>query len=134
MLQAWEKGLMGTTLRYPYELRDGNDYFGDIPDVKIPDEMLKLAEHILETKESNFEPSAFVDRYEEAVVGMLKKKQAGMPMPNEPRSAPAANVVNLMDALRRSIEGDGAVKTAKPAKAAAKRAAPEPKKSTKKTG
>jgi DNA end-binding protein Ku len=108
MLQAWEKGLMGTTLRYPYELRATKDYFDDIPDVKIPDEMLKLAEHILETKETNFEPSAFVDRYEEAVVAMLKKKQAGMPMTSEPRSAPPANVVNLMDALRRSIEGEAA--------------------------
>jgi DNA end-binding protein Ku len=74
--------------------------------VKIPDEMLKLAEHILETKETNFEPSAFVDRYEEAVVAMLKKKQAGLPTADETRSAPAANVINLMDALRRSIEGE----------------------------
>src|SRR5712671_2412833 len=78
MLQPWERGLMGTTLRYPYELRATNDYFGDIPDVKIPAEMLKLAEHILETKKADFEPSAFVDRYEEAVVAMLKKKQAGL--------------------------------------------------------
>jgi DNA end-binding protein Ku len=109
MLQAWEKGLMGTTLRYPYELRATKDYFGDIPDVQIPAEMLKLAEHILETKETNFEPSAFVDRYEEAVVAMLKKKQAGLPTTNEPQSAPAANVVNLMDALRRSIEGEPAL-------------------------
>src|SRR6195256_3741314 len=106
MLQAWENGLMGTTLRYPYELRATKDYFGDIPDVKIPGEMLKLAEHILETKRADFEPSTFVDRYEEAVVAMLKEKQAGLPTANVPRSAPAANVVNLMDALRRSIQAE----------------------------
>ena len=106
MLQAWENGLMGTTLRYPYELRATKDYFGDIPDVKIPGEMLKLAEHILESKKADFKPSAFVDHYEEAVVAMLKKKQAGLPTTNVPRSAPAANVVNLMDALRRSIQAE----------------------------
>jgi DNA end-binding protein Ku len=108
MLQAWENGLMGTTLRYPYELRAIKDYFGDIPDVKIPGEMLKLAEHILETKKADFDPSAFVDHYEEAVVAVLKEKQAGLPATNVPRSAPAANVVNLMDALRRSIQAESA--------------------------
>src|SRR4051812_13049376 len=71
MLQAWENGLMGTTLRYPYELRATKDYFGDIPKVKIPGEMLKLAEHILETKKADFNPSAFVDHYEEAVVATM---------------------------------------------------------------
>src|SRR5882757_2515367 len=108
MLQAWENGLMGTTLRYPYESRATKDYFGEIPDVKIPTEMLKLAEHILETKKSDFEPSAFVDHYEEAVVAVLKEKQAGLPTVKRPRSAPAANVVNLMDALRRSIQAESA--------------------------
>ena len=112
MLQAWENGLMGTTLRYPYELRATKDYFGDIPDVKIPGEMLKLAEHILESKKADFNPSAFVDHYEEAVVAMLKKKQAGLPTTNVPRSAPAANVVNLMDALRRSIQAESGSPTA----------------------
>jgi DNA end-binding protein Ku len=83
MLQPWDKGLMGATLRYPYELRDSKDYFDDLPDVKVPDEMLKLAEHILETKKADFDPSEFVDHYEQAVVEMLKKKQAGMPTPKE---------------------------------------------------
>ena len=44
MLQPWEKGLMATTIRYPYELRKTKDYFDDIPDVQLPEEMLKLAE------------------------------------------------------------------------------------------
>jgi DNA end-binding protein Ku len=72
--------------------------------VNLPAEMLKLAEHILESKAADFEPSIFLDRYEQAVVAMLKKKQSGIPMPKEKLSTPPANVVNLMDALRKSIE------------------------------
>ena len=68
MLQPWDKGLMGTTLRYAYEVRDAKDYFDEIPDIKVPGEMLKLAEHILETKTDDFDPATFVDHYEEAVV------------------------------------------------------------------
>src|SRR5882757_4635809 len=103
MLQPWVKGLMGTTLRYPYELRDSKDYFDDIPEVKVPGEMLKLAEHILETKTADFNPAEFHDRYEEAVVAMLKSKQAGLQTPKERSEPVRENVVNLMDALRRSI-------------------------------
>ena len=78
MLEPWEKGLTGTTLRYPYEVRDAKEYFDDIPEVKVEPDMLKLAEHILESKAADFDSSQFVDHYEEAVVEMLKKKQAGL--------------------------------------------------------
>ena len=101
VLQPWDKGLMATTLRYPYEIRDAKEYFDDIPEVKVEPEMLKLAQHILQSKATDFDPSQFVDHYEEAVVKMIKEKQAGMPVSREP-SRPQ-NVVNLMDALRRSI-------------------------------
>ena len=80
---------MATTLRYPYEIRDAKEYFDDIPDVKIEPDMLKLAEHILKSKATDFDPSQFVDRYEEAVVEMLKKKQAGLPVSREHRAAAA---------------------------------------------
>jgi DNA end-binding protein Ku len=103
MLQPWDKGLMGTTLRYPYELRDVKEYFDDIPTVKLEPDMLKLAEQILQSKAADFDPSKFVDHYEEAVVEMLKKKQAGMPVSREHAAPRPQNVVNLMDALRRSI-------------------------------
>ena len=106
MLQPWDKGLLGTTLRYPYELRNAEDYFSDITDVKVPKDMLQLAEHILDSKAAEFEPTKFVDRYEEAVVEMLKQKQAGQPIAQAKPTAPPSNVVNLMDALRRSISGD----------------------------
>ncbi len=115
MLQPWDKGLMGTTLRYPYEIRDAREYFDEIADLKVAPDMLKLAEHIVQTKEAEFDPSQFVDHYEEAVVDMLKKKQAGVPAPREQASSQPPNVINLMDALRRSIADE------KPAKAAAKK-------------
>ena len=108
MLEPWDKGLMGTTLRYPYEIRDSKEYFDDIPNAKVEPEMLKLAEHILQSKAADFDPALFVDHYEEAVVEMLKKKQAGLPVPREHAAPQPRNVVNLMDALRRSIARDKA--------------------------
>ena len=104
MLQPWDKGFMGTTLRYPYEIRDSKEYFDDIPNTKVAPDMLNLAEHILESKEADFDPSQFVDHYEEAVVDILKKKQAGIMVSREHAAPPPQNVVNLMDALRRSIQ------------------------------
>src|SRR5271168_2976454 len=108
MLQPWDKGLIGTTLRYPYEIRDAKEYFDDIPNVKVEPDMLKLAEYILQSKAADFDPAQFVDHYEEAVVEMLKKKQAGMPVSREHAPARPQNVVNLMDALRRSIADEKA--------------------------
>jgi DNA end-binding protein Ku len=103
MLEPWDKGLTATTLRYPYEIRDAKEYFDDIPDVKVEPDMLKLAQHILQSKATDFDPSRFVDRYEEAVVAMLKKKQAGLQVSRERETPRPQNVMNLMDALRRSI-------------------------------
>ena len=105
-LQPWDKGVLGTTLRYPYELRNAGEYFDEIPETKIPKEMLQLAEHILDTKAGDFDPSTFVDHYEEAVVEMLKHKQAGTPVSKQKAAAPASNVVNLMDALRKSVAAE----------------------------
>jgi DNA end-binding protein Ku len=106
MLQPWDKGLMGTTLRYPCELRDSKEYFDELPSVKVAPDMLKLAQHILDTKEADFDPSQFVDHYEEAVVEMLKKKQGGLATPKGKVSEPPRNVINLMDALKKSVASD----------------------------
>ena len=123
MLQPWEKGLMGTTLRYPYEVRNSKDYFYDIADVKVAPDMLKLAEHILSSKEATFDPTLFVDRYEQAVLQLLEKKRQGMPAATVRPFVAPTTVVNLMDALRRSIAEDAkAVGTPK------KAATPKPKK------
>ncbi len=80
---------MATTLHYAYEIRNAAEYFDDIPPVKLPDEMVGLAEHILDTKAGHFDPAEFEDRYETAVVEMLKQKQAGMPPRKE---APTAHL------------------------------------------
>jgi DNA end-binding protein Ku len=103
-LEPHGKGLMGTTLLYPYEVRKADEYFEGIPDVEVPDEMLKLAEHILETKAGDFDPGEFKDNYEEAVVELIRKKQANIPVKTEKEEPSPPNVINLMDALRRSIQ------------------------------
>ena len=133
MLQPWEKGLMGTTLRYAYEVRPAAEYFDEIPDLKISKEMLQLAEHILETKEAEFDPTTFVDQYENAVVEMLQKKSAGIAVPTEKAAEAPRNVINLMDALRRSVEGGKRAPAAKGAKAAEPKAAKGAAKKGKKT-
>jgi len=103
MLEARGKGLLATTLHYPYEIRKESEYFDDLPDIKLPDEMTKLASHILESKRADFEPEKFEDRYETALVKLLRAKQAGLPE-RAPESTPEpARVINLMDALKRSI-------------------------------
>jgi DNA end-binding protein Ku len=130
MLEPFGKGLKATTLRYAYEVRNAAEYFDDIPSIKVAGEMVELAEHILDTKAGYFDASEFEDRYETAVVEMLKRKQAGLPPEQQPEAAPPTNVVNLMDALRRSIGAEkptrAASKTAerkKPAKEAERRPA-----------
>jgi len=106
VLEPFDKGLMATTLHYAYEIRNAAEYFDDIPSMKLPDEMIELAEHILETKAGHFDATEFEDRYETAVIEMLKRKQAGLPPAEQPEAAAPTNVVNLMDALRRSVEGE----------------------------
>ncbi len=105
LLQPRGKGLLATALRYKNEVRSEKEYFDDIPSTKIPPDMLKLASHILETKKGHFDPAKFEDRYENALMDLIKAKRAGKPAPKleEPR---ASNVINLMDALRRSAKAD----------------------------
>src|SRR4029450_7012521 len=92
------KGMLGPTLPYGYEVRKPEEFFTDIGDVKVPNEMVKLAEHILDTKTGDFDPSAFEDRYENALVGLLRKKQAGFKPPKaKERVAAPRNVINLME-------------------------------------
>ncbi len=130
-LEPWGKGLLGTSLHYPYEIRKAEDYFDDIPNVKIAPDMLKLAEHIVEQKEGEFQPDLFVDHYEQALVEILKKKQANIPLAKsaEKPSAPK-NVINLMDALRKSVGGDRVKASAKAAPTSAKPAAGKKRKAS----
>jgi len=106
-LEARGKGLVGMLLRYPYEIRDENEYFDDIQDVKVTKEMLDLARHIVETKSADFEPDKFEDRYENALVELLNQKRKGEPMRTATKPRDTGNVINLMDALRKSLDNGG---------------------------
>jgi DNA end-binding protein Ku len=116
-LEACDKGMVGVTLRYPYEVRQAKDYFDAIEDEKVPKDMLDLAVHIVESKKGKFEPEKFEDDYENALKELLRKKQKGERI-ERPKEPSRTNVVNLMDALRRSIAQE-------------KRAAASPKKGRK---
>ncbi|UPJ81105.1 Ku protein [Bradyrhizobium sp. 183] len=115
-LEPMDKGLVGTLLRYPYEVRSEQEYFDEIQDVKVTKDMLDLARHIVNQKAGRFEPERFEDHYETALIELINQKRAGNPI--TPRDKPAAtNVVNLMEALRRSVGQEVApAQAAKPAK------------------
>ncbi len=128
MLEAFEKGLLATTLRYGYEVREPAAYFEDIPELKLPAEMKQLAAHIVDTKTAHFDPTKFVDHYETALVELLRAKQAGRVVEAPKEEAAPQRVINLMDALRASIGAETKKKPAAPstkvrAPAAAKRKA-----------
>jgi DNA end-binding protein Ku len=118
-LEAFDKGLMGTLLRYPYEVRSEREYFDDIQDVKVTKDMLDLARHIVNQKTGKFEPTKFEDHYEAALVDLINRKRAGQPIATKARPR-GENVVDLMEALRQSIGGEKAAAKSgkKPRKAA----------------
>ncbi|EHR01249.1 non-homologous end joining protein Ku [Bradyrhizobium sp. WSM471] len=122
-LEPMDKGLVGTLLRYPYEVRSEQEYFDEIQDVKVTKDMLDLARHIVNQKAGSFEPEKFEDHYESALIDLINQKRAGKAITSKEKPV-ATNVVNLMEALRRSVGQEGApAKAAKPAKKPRKAAA-----------
>src|SRR5436305_6076246 len=108
-LEPMGKGLMGNLLRYPSEVRDENEYFDDIQDVKVTKDMLDLAKHIVEQKTGEFEPENFEDHYEEALTELINAKRQGKTIGKKPRPS-GENVVDLMAALKQSIAQEAAPK------------------------
>jgi DNA end-binding protein Ku len=124
MLEAFDKGLLATSLRYAYEVREAGVYFEDIPELKLPKEMSDLAGHIIDTKASHFDPKKFEDHYENALVELLRTKQSGRVIEPIREAPPPQRVINLMDALRASIGTEAEKKPPAPsAKARAGRTA-----------
>lgn len=121
------KGLLATTLRFPYELRDEDEFFDDIKSPKISKDMIELATHILHSKAAHFDPSKFKDEYETALKSLVKRKAAGKPIKATEPEEKESNVIDLMDALRQSLGGGkakstGSSRRAQPARGAKKKA------------
>ena len=121
-VEPWGKGMLGTTLRYDYEVRDESEFFRDIGSHRVPKEMVSLASHILDTKAGHFDPAKFTDEYELALRKLVKRKAAGKTIEAPEEKEDRSNVIDLMEALRQSVTG-------KSRRAAALRSEPEATKS-----
>jgi DNA end-binding protein Ku len=122
-LEVRGKGLVAYSLRAHDEVRPAEDYFDDIPSVKADKDMVEIASRIIAQKETDFDPTDFKDRYDEALREMVKAKQKGGKSVVEAPEPDDTNVIDLMEALRNSLKGSAT--GAKP-----KKKAPAKKKST----
>jgi DNA end-binding protein Ku len=104
-IEPFGKGLLGTTLRYPYELRDADAVFSELKSPRITKDMIELASHILDTKAGHFDPSEFKDEYENALKKLVRRKAAGKPIEATEPAPRDRNVISLMDALKQSVKG-----------------------------
>lgn len=118
-LEPRGKGIVVTSLRTKGEVRDPADYFDDIPDAKVDKNMLAIAEKIIEQQEGDFDPSTFTDHYEEALKALIAEKEKG----EKPKLAPKpkdTEVSDLMEALRKSLQGAKTPPARKPRASTAK--------------
>ena len=111
-IEPWGKGLLGTTLRYDYEVRDEKEVFKGMPSPRVPQEMVQLASHILDKKAGHFDPAKFKDEYELALRKLVKRKAAGKTIDRTEPAEDRSNVIDLMAALQQSL-GRGKVAPAK---------------------
>jgi DNA end-binding protein Ku len=112
-------GMMAYTMRYAEELRDPSEYFDDIKKVAVDDDQLSLAKELIKRKATKFAPEKFKDEYEAALRKMIKAKVEHAPIPRDEPAPKSAKVINLMDALRKSVKGDGEAKGKAPTKSPA---------------
>ena len=104
-VEAWGKGMLGTTLRYDYEVRNESEVFKGIPSPRIAKEMVELASHILDKKAGRFDASQFKDEYELALRKLVKRKASGKTIEPPSEQPDRSNVIDLMEALRQSVKG-----------------------------
>jgi DNA end-binding protein Ku len=114
LIRAHDDHIIATMLNFDYEVRSASSIFKDIPDIKFDKEMLELAGHIIGTKQGSFDPSEYHDRYESALVELVKAKIEGREPPKRKRE-PERKVVDLMEALRQSAKMGGKAPAKKPA-------------------
>lgn len=107
VIEPLDNGLLLTTLRYQSTVRKPDTVFDDIPDVKLDADMVALAGDIIDRKKGRFNPSSFEDEYEDSLLALIKAKQAGKKAPVVQAAAPPSNVVNLFDALKKSLASEG---------------------------
>ena len=107
LIEPMGSGLRGITLRYAHEVRDEAEYFADIPKMTLPDEMLRITEHILETKTEDFDPAYLEDRYRTVLVEKLRAKQAQNPA-RSTASAPSRAERHQPDGRAKAQPGGGA--------------------------
>jgi DNA end-binding protein Ku len=119
-------GLIATTLNFDYEVRSAENAFSDVPAIKIDDEMLELAEHIIKTKAGTFDPKAFDDRYESALADLVQAKIEGRKIKPQKRPEPT-KVASLLDALRQSAKATAGKPSTKSKLAAKSQQAPRKK-------
>ncbi|AMJ63002.1 non-homologous end joining protein Ku [Bosea sp. PAMC 26642] len=117
LIRPHGEGLIATTLNFDYEVRSAENAFSGVPAIKIDDEMLELAEHIIKTKAGEFDPKEFDDRYESALAELVQAKIEGRKIKPQKQPSPT-KVVSLLDALRESAKGGAGKKSPKPAAAA----------------
>jgi DNA end-binding protein Ku len=107
-VKPYGKGLSIETLRYPDEVQKADIFFSEIPEVKLDKELVGLAEELIKRKASKFDPKAFKDTYEDALREMIDAKIENRPPEAIEEPQLGAKVINLMDALKRSVGGRGA--------------------------
>jgi DNA end-binding protein Ku len=105
-IEPMGKGMLGTSLRYPYELREEKPFFADVRSPRVPRETIELARHILESKAGHFDPSKFEDEYETALKALVRRKAKGHTIEAPEERPEPSNVINLMDALRQSLKSE----------------------------
>jgi len=111
-IEPWDRGMLGTTLRFDYEVRDEREYFKGLPAPRVSKDMVELASHILDKKAGHFDPAKFKDEYELALRKLVKRKAAGKPIEPREEREDRSNVIDLMAALKQSLKGRGGAKGA----------------------
>ncbi len=118
-IRPYGSGLLVNTLRFEDEVRAAAPFFAGIAEGPVDEDELAIMEQIIARRTRKFEPGTFVDHYQAALKELIEEKLAGK-LPERPAERRPAQVINLMDALKRSLAEEGANETAAPRRAAGK--------------